>query len=423
MKPDPPDPPTLQRDDDEGPATLVKGDRPDTSPPEQPEEHTRIIASPYAFGDTIGTGGMGEIVVAHDKRIGRDIAVKRLKKATPSEQEITRFLREARVQARLEHPAIVPVYELGRDIDGSPYFTMKRVTGATLLQVLPGEPAISQRLLRAFAEVCLAIEFAHTRGFVHRDLKPGNIMLGDFGEIYVLDWGLARVVGDSPLVTDDIESLDGSSAKEPTSVLGTPGYISPEQLQSSAAVGRPSDVYALGAILFELLTKSPLHPRATQAAIASTLSVATIVSPALRVPSIAIPPELDSACSAALSLDPARRPTARQLGERVQAYLDGDRDLLRRKQVATEQLWQSRVALERGDRAEAMRCSGRALALDPDLSGAAELVTGLMLEPPREPPPELQAALHAADEQSVHRHAATSIIAYLALAAFLPVAM
>ncbi|HEY4239078.1 MAG TPA: serine/threonine-protein kinase [Kofleriaceae bacterium] len=415
-------------------------------------EHTRIVnLGAYVFGDVIGTGGVGEVVIVRDQRMGRDVALKRLKTTQPSDTEAARFLREAKIQARLEHPSIVPVYEMGRDVDGRLYFTMKRVTGATLGQVLPSEPAGSQRLLRAFADVCLAVEFAHTRGISHRDLKPSNIMLGDFGEVYVLDWGTAAddaadaAAPPSRTAHGSIAPPDGNTAAQrpsaaalaaaarisspvvaaepadPSRVFGTPGYCAPEQLRRGVAIGAAADVYALGAILFELVTRLPLHPRASDAAIESTLSPATIVSPALRS-SLPVPPELDALCIAALSLDPTARPTARLLAERIQAFLDGDRDLARRRAVATEHLWAARSAFEQNRRADAMREAGRAIALDPACTGAAELLTALMLEPPRDNPAALDAALRDAEADGVRRHARSSVIAYLAIACFLPVA-
>ncbi|MBL9019023.1 MAG: serine/threonine protein kinase, partial [Myxococcales bacterium] len=171
----------------------------------------------YTLGDLLGRGGMGEVVNAHDQRIGRDVALKRLTAEAPGATEVNRFLREARIQARLDHPAIPPVYELGTDEQQRPFFTMKRLAGRTLREMINTEQPASQRLLRALAEVCLAVEFAHQHGVVHRDLKPSNIMLGDFGEVYVLDWGLARVLDDAPaeVVTRDLDSLDGSPGGEP----------------------------------------------------------------------------------------------------------------------------------------------------------------------------------------------------------------
>ncbi|HSK02516.1 MAG TPA: serine/threonine-protein kinase, partial [Kofleriaceae bacterium] len=312
----------------------------------------------YQLGASIGKGGMGEVIAAFDRRIGRDVAVKRMRSPHPSEEAMTRFLREARIQARLDHPAIVPVHELGTDDAGRPYFTMKRLAGRTLGQrMAEGEGGLApeRQLLRAFVDVCLAVEFAHARGVVHRDLKPANIMLGDYGEVYVLDWGVARVLGE-PVTGDpaaaaaavtpgEIDSLDEGT--QTGTLLWTPGYIAPELLNGDPAAP-PADVYALGSILFELLAGEPLHPRSHQKAIASTLASPQDL-PSRRRPDRAIPPELDHACEGALAEDPAERPTAHQLAHRVQAYLDGDRDIERRRALATQQLRSAREVLASDD--------------------------------------------------------------------------
>jgi serine/threonine-protein kinase len=380
---------------------------------------TRMLTG-YAMGAVIGRGGIGEVVLAHDLRVGRDVAIKRLREAHPSEQAAARFLREARIQARLEHPAIPPVHELGVDDQGRPYFTMKRLAGVTLAEMLEQPEPTRQRLLRAFADVCRAIDFAHSRGVVHRDLKPSNTMLGDFGDVYVLDWGLARVVGEAvaEVVTGDIVSLDVA----PGQLLGTPGYMAPEQLQKAAEAGRPADVYALGAILFEILAGEPVHPRGS-GALQSTVVGEVVTAPGKRRPDRAIAPELDALCVAMLVLDPSSRPTARRAAERVEAYLDGDRDVARRRTMAVDLVWSARAAFNDGQRIEAMRASGRALALDPESAEAAELVTGLMLTPPDEQQPEVRAVIHDHDIASVRSHARTAILAYLALASFLPFTM
>jgi len=424
MKPaDPADPPTLPtpspgRDE---PDTLVRGPAGAARSASQgmivADDPTKA-SGVYVFGEVIGRGGMGEVLVAHDRRIGRDVAVKRLRNGSPTSDETARFLREARIQARLDHPAIVPVYELGRDPAGRPYFTMKRLAGTTLHDIL-GRPGVTrQRLLRAFVEVCRAVDFAHARGVVHRDLKPGNIVLGEYGEVYVLDWGVARVIGDAPggVITADIDTLEGAA---PTGqVLGTPGYMAPEQLQDPE-VGRAADVYALGAILFELLAGEPLHPRAN--AIQSTLSGVTVSSPAARRPDRGIAPELEALCMAMLVRDPALRPTARRCADGVEEFLDGDRDLERRRTMAIELVWQARAAHDAGLRADAMRAASRALALDPAAAGAAELVTHLMLEPPRDPSPELREALRRTDADGTSRHARAAVPNYALITAFLPV--
>ena len=376
-----------------------------------------LDAPGYELGELIGRGGMGEVRLARDLRIGREVAIKRLLSAHPDEDELARFLREARIQARLDHPAIVPVHELGYDAEGRPYFTMKRLTGTTLHEML-GKPDVqAQRLLRAFAEVCLAIELAHSRGIVHRDLKPSNIMLGDYGEVYVLDWGVARVLaeaGADPSAPASVPSARGTT--QVGDILGTPGYMPPEQVMGQP-VGPGADVYALGSILFEILSREPLHPRG-HAALASTLDGEPI-APSRRTPARAIPPELDAACLAALARDPAARPSARELGERVQRYLDGDRDLEQRRTLAADELGRAHAALEAGDRASAMASAGRALALDPE-SNAAALVTKLMVEPPHDPPPELRAELAAAEAIAVSRHARTTMWSYLVTLVIVP---
>jgi serine/threonine-protein kinase len=414
------EPPTLRFTGDD-PVTLV----PDTLSTPLPamsgaliSEDPTTITGTYALGGVIGRGGMGEIMLAHDKRIGRDVALKRLRSTEPTDEDVSRFLREARIQARLDHPAIVPVYELARDATGRPYFTMKRVAGQTLVEVLTKKSATRQRLLRAFADVCRAVDFAHSRGVVHRDLKPANIVLGEFGEVYVLDWGIARVVGDTgEVVTADIDTLEGSAPAG--HILGTPGYIAPEQV-ASPDVGLPADVYALGAILFELLAGQPLHPRGQQLAIASTMGDATPTSPAARRPDRSIPPELDALCFAMLSKSIASRPTARACADRIEEYLDGDRDVARRRSMAIDLVWQARAALEADQRNEAMATASRALALDPQVAGAAEIVTRLMLEPPRTTPPELRDALREADAADISRHAKAAIPGYVLMAGFLP---
>jgi eukaryotic-like serine/threonine-protein kinase len=374
----------------------------------------------YQLGEIIGRGGMGEVVVAQDQRIGREVAVKRIRAEDPSPDAIDRFLREARIQARLDHPAIVPVYELGTDADGRPYFTMKRLAGDTLAKKLAGG-APQQPLLRAFVDVCLAIQLAHTRGVVHRDLKPSNIMLGDYGEVYVLDWGVARVLTDTKRTTGPSMAATFDDGTTAGAILGTPGYMAPEQVRGHEA-GPKADIYALGAILFEILAGEPLHPRG-EAALSSTLT-SPQDAPARRVAERRqIPPELDGVCFDALAEEPGQRPSARELADRVQAYLDGDRDVERRRAMATAQLVAAREALERDPkdgRAIAMRRAGRALALDPDSTEAAQLVTSLLLAPPDpgQVPPALQDYLRQEERALNSSRSRQGMWTYLSLFSF-----
>jgi len=327
-------------------------------------------------------------------------------------------LREAKIQARLQHPAIVPVHELGRDAEGRPYFTMKRLAGVTLHQLLGDSP---QRLLRAFAEVCLAIEFAHEHGVIHRDIKPTNIMLGDFGEVYVLDWGVARVVDDGSASSSvrDIVTVEGET--QVGAVMGTPGYMAPEQALGYA-MSPAVDVYALGCVLFEILACEPLHPRGAGGA-ANAIAHPT-EAPSARRRDLAIAPELDAACVAALAEEPAERPSARELAQRIQDYLDGDRDLERRRELAIAQVARARDALASGDparRSDAVHAAGRALALDPESTEAADLMAALIVEPPRVLPAELVASLADAERAATRVRTRTSMAAFIMMLGFVAV--
>ncbi len=393
--------PDLDSDSDGIPTAGSEPRKDDTDPHD-------ITLPGYTIGKTIGIGGMGEVVAARDADLGREVAIKRLK-GSPSDAAIARFLREAKIQARLDHPAIAPVHEVGTDANGKPFFTMKRLRGTTLSGVFKGKRATTQQeLLRTFVDVCQAVRFAHERGIVHRDLKPGNIMLGDFGEVYVIDWGVARVLEEREVATADIDLATGAGAgmTQAGALLGTPGYMAPEQMQSSA-VGPAADVYSLGAILFEILARVPLHPKGIEA-LKSTM-IGGDTSPALR---------------RHVALDPEQRPTARVLGDTVQRYLDGDRDVERRRTLAAAELAAARTALGSGDdhRAEAIRAAGRALALDPESRDAAALISSLMLEPPKQLPPALVADLAATESRLQSRQLRVGMKSQIAVLGFLAVA-
>ena len=425
---------------------VVKG------PDDRPEPAPSSLVGRYRVARRIGKGGMGEVMGARDEQVGRDVAIKRMRKANPSDRAVARFLREASIQGRLEHPAICPVHEIGRDSDGLPFFVMKKLSGTTLAKILDrpggdrGEYPL-QRVLRAFAEVCLAIEFAHVRGIVHRDLKPDNIMLGDFGEVYVLDWGVAKVVGESD-ETDftDVDSGSGEHATQQGTAIGTPGYMSPEQVQGKPIDGK-CDVYTLGCLLFEILAGEPLHPRGFEGM--SSAVQGKDPRPSSRAPGRDIAPELDAICVAATSYDPGQRPSARELGDRVQRFLDGDRDVALRRELARSHFEAATQAFESTKlvepprrssylrlssepsprevpagndqkRATAMREAAAAMALDPSLPGPAELVGRLMLEPPAETPREVADAIRADDIQTTRFNAQAGIWTLVASLAFTP---
>jgi eukaryotic-like serine/threonine-protein kinase len=388
-------------------------------------------AERYELRDQLGKGGMGEVLRATDRQLGRDVAIKRLHAAIATGEAEVRFLREARIQGQLDHPAIPPVHEMARDAEGRPFFVMKRLSGDGLDAILRKLVARDRaavagfprpRLLRAFVDVCMAMEFAHAKGIVHRDLKPANVMLGDYGEVYVLDWGIARMLGEdqeTPLPRARIEEAATSAG----TMMGTPGYMSPDQIED-ARVGPPADVYALGCILFEVLAGAPLHPRG-EAGIASALEGAADARASRRAPDREVPPELDALCVRATAYQPEARPTARELGDEVQRFLDGDRDLALRRGLAGEHLARARAALAAADdeagRATAMREAGRALALDPTATAAADLVGRLMLEPPTDTPRQVIDELEAADRASMQSQGRLAALALLGMLAFVPV--
>jgi serine/threonine-protein kinase len=388
-----------------------------------------VLAGRYRLGRRIGKGGMGEVIAARDEQVGRDVAIKRMRAAAPGDRAIRRFLREASIQGRLEHPAIVPVHELGHDDDGLPFFVMKKLSGITLGKIL-ADPSTRariglQRILRAFVEVCLAIELAHVRGIVHRDLKPDNILLGDFGEVYILDWGVAKILGEDDSEFADLHSGDHHATRA-GAAIGTPGYMAPEQAHGLPDVDGRADIYALGCVLFEILTGEPLHPRPFVPGDTTQLTTAELAPPpSPRAEARGIPPELDALCAAATAPERALRlATARELGDRVQRFLDGDRDLARRRDLARDHLARAQAAFSSGDaedlRRAAMREAAAALALDPALDGAAALVGRLMLDPPRTTPREVDEAIAADEVGTAQADARSGMWALIACLAFTP---
>jgi serine/threonine-protein kinase len=252
--------------------------------------------------------------------------------------------------------------------------------------------------------VCLAVEFAHVRGVVHRDLKPANIVLGDYGEVYVLDWGIAKITGvEDGEFTDVSPSGSGGHETEAGTVVGTAGYIAPEQVRGASDIDARVDVYSLGCTLFEILAGERLHPAGFDG-LASAVD-GTECRPSVRAPLRDVPPELDAVCVQATIGDrDARISSARELGTRVERFLDGDRDLAARRELARTHLARAEAAIAAGDHDDARRIAmqeaGRALALDPSLAAAATLVTRLMIEPPKVTPREVVAEI-AATEQTI----------------------
>ncbi|HEY6179631.1 MAG TPA: serine/threonine-protein kinase, partial [Kofleriaceae bacterium] len=209
-----------------------------------------------------GHGGLGRVWRAHDRGLGRDVAIKELLSRGPINE--VRFMREALITARLEHPGIVPIHEAGRRDDGTPYYAMKLVSGRPLRDLIMERATVAERitLLHHVIAVADAIAYAHGRRIIHRDLKPANIIVGDFGETVVIDWGLAKELSVPEDPTQTTAGAKGSPDEGVTSVgsvLGTPVYMAPEQ-ERGEPVDQRADVFAIGAMLWELCALQRVPP-------------------------------------------------------------------------------------------------------------------------------------------------------------------
>lgn len=279
----------------------------------------------------IGRGGFGRVLIAFDHAIGRQIAVKELIKE-PSTDTLSRFLTEARITGQLDHPSIVPVYEIARREDGSTYYTMKLVRGRTLSAALAECRSLADRLklLSHFVDVCNAIAYAHNRHVIHRDIKTKNIMIGEFGETVLLDWGLAKVitreeaVGETetssvitaPDTLSTSETLDGQ-------VVGSPHYMSPEQARGQISeLDERSDIWSLGAVLYEILTGfRPFHGMKLAAIIQATRQ--GTVKPVREI-CPETPSELAAVAEKALSFQKEDRyQHAKELADEIEAFRSG----------------------------------------------------------------------------------------------------
>ncbi len=287
-------------------------------------------------------GGMGQVWVAQDAQIRREVALKELKEERKSDKTIaTRFLAEGHITGALEHPGIIPVYALGVDSHHQPYYAMRFVRGESLRQAIKSfhaAPASSgkfsrsnpqlRELLRRFSDVCVTMSYAHSRGVLHRDLKPDNIMLGKYGETYVVDWGMARVVGaraeNFTLVSEEIvthESLGADSGTRYGSAMGTPGFMSPEQAAGKIdELSITTDIYSLGSILYFLLTNEVSISADTLREFLQRVKVGDIRPASVVNPQA--PKPLCAACEKAMAKSPASRyQSARELAADIDRWL------------------------------------------------------------------------------------------------------
>ncbi len=294
----------------------------------------------YLLRSFLAAGGMGEVWIAEDKHVGRQVAVKRIRQARLGNADFeARFLFESQVMGQLEHPCIIPLHDLGRNEAGELYSVMKLFRGSSLKQRLTEFHSAKKqdwqrqvefrRILEAFASICHAVAYAHSRGVIHRDIKPDNVMLGDYGETTLLDWGLAKAVhsGSDSVETqpspDKIYMTTGPSTTHAGAIVGSPFYMSPELATGqSECVDEKTDVYLLGATLYEILTGQP--PRSGSSTLELIeLAQHTSVPPPRKI-DLQIPKPLEAVCLRAMAhRREDRYSSATALAHEIEKYLAG----------------------------------------------------------------------------------------------------
>ncbi|WP_417383196.1 PAS domain S-box protein [Gimesia sp.] len=307
------------------------------------EQDAPVLREQITLKGLYSTGGMGQVWIAYDEILQREIALKELKSSmSDSTRNRERFFREAQLTGELDHPGVVPVYQYSADEEsGQFYYTMRFIKGRTFTQHIHeyhsqrdashqmGVTADLIRLLSKFVSLCQTIAYAHSRQIIHRDLKGDNVILGDFGEVIVLDWGLAKKLGD-PLFDADRDTVIGSAeedAEESLSEtmqgekLGTPAYMAPEQATGKIdQIDYRTDVYCLAAILYEILTGQPPFSGRSIVEVLDLVIHSTPKPPGKRVPGI--PTELEQICLKGLSKNrDQRQQSARELADHVQTWI------------------------------------------------------------------------------------------------------
>jgi serine/threonine-protein kinase len=314
----------------------------------EPPLHPPSAALPERAGrcaivGEIGRGGMGAVLKGHDPDLGRDLAVKVLLDRYRREPDLVRrFLVEAQVGGQLQHPGIVPVYDLGLLLDERPYFTMKLVRGRTLATLLAERPEPAHelpRFLKIFEQVCQTLAYAHARGVIHRDLKPANVMVGAFGEVQVMDWGLAKVLDAAGREREPSEGLAGEPGADiesrAGSVVGTPAYMPPEQARGEGELlDERCDVFGLGAILCEILTGQPPYTGRSRLDVFRQAEEGDLTDAGRRLDGCGADGELLLLTRACLAAEVGHRPRdAGEVARAMTTYLAGVQERLRAAEV------------------------------------------------------------------------------------------
>jgi serine/threonine-protein kinase len=324
----------------------------------------------------IARGGMGAILKGRDVDLGRDLAIKVMLESHQGNPEVTsRFVEEAQIGGQLQHPGVVPVYELGTFPDRRPYFAMKLVKGRTLASLLHERISPAEdlpRFLSIFEQVCQTMAYAHARGVIHRDLKPSNVMVGSFGEVQLMDWGLAKVLAsggvadeagaqparETVIMTVRSGSAGGSSESQAGSVLGTPAYMAPEQARGDVeSIDERCDVFGLGAILCEILTGQPPFVGSSREEIRAQAARGDLADAVGRLETCGAEVELIELARSCLRPERDRRPrNAGEVARRMTVHLAGVQERLRSAELARVEAQtraeeaQARVTIERSRR-------------------------------------------------------------------------
>jgi serine/threonine-protein kinase len=336
----------------------------------------------YQVEGEIARGGMGVVFKGRDPDIGRDVAIKVLRpEHARNPARIQRFIEEAQIGGQLQHPGILPVYELGLDTEVRPYFTMRLVKGRTLADMLSERPDPAHelvRFLRIFEQACHTVAYAHSRGVIHRDIKPSNIMVGAFGEVQIVDWGLSKVLGkggskpiDFGEITEATEpkvatmrSAGDSPESASGAILGTPPYMSPEQARGeSENLDEQGDVFALGAVLCEILTGHPAY-RGGDAEILNRAASGRVDDAMARLDSCGAPQKLIQLAKRSIaSSRTERQRDAGVLAHQVADFLASLDETARAAEVAAAEARATAIAERKARRRTLMLCSALSLAV------------------------------------------------------------
>ena len=304
-----------------------------TSFPRTKEELVPRGRGSYRIVGEVARGGMGAVMRAFDSDLGRHVAIKVLHPELARNPEtVQRFVEEAQIGGQLQHPGVVPVYELGLTNDERPFFSMKLVKGQTLAALLKSRKSPEdqrRRLLDIFEDLCLTMAYAHSRGVIHRDLNPTNVLIGNFGEVQIVDWGLAKVlpraeVGEGATTIQTLRS--GGAAQHPSSqagsLMGTIAYLSPEQARGQVeSVDEHADVFSLGAILCEILTGSPPYTGDAESVLMAAAS-GDVAAAHARLAATGAESEIVDLARECLTKDFEARPRdAQVVAQRVSAFL------------------------------------------------------------------------------------------------------